>query len=155
MKNFWIIALLVISFFWASSSLSFAEEKGGGHMQLSVFDQVAGQAELKNGVKEITYEQFMMIRKSGEKYLLLDVLPKASYANGHIENAVSFPEDTMNKETASSRLSKDDKVIVYCGSFHCGASTHAAKTLIGLGYNVLDYKGGLQDWQDKGNSLAK
>jgi rhodanese-related sulfurtransferase len=147
-------ALFIILFALASGSVYFAEAKGD-NMEQSVFDKVAGQATLKDGVKEITYDQFMEIRKSGEKYVLLDVLPPSSYAKGHIEGAVSFPGNTINKETCASRLKKDDKIIVYCGSFQCGASTHAAKTLIALGYNVLDYKGGLKDWQDKGNSFVK
>ena len=131
----------------------YAAAAGGG--QMLVFDKVAEETVLKNGVKEITYDQFNKIRKSGEQYVLLDVLSPDSYTKGHIAGAVSFPGDTINKETASSRLSKDVRIIVYCGSFHCGASTHAAKTLSALGYNVLDYKGGLKDWQDRGNSLVK
>lgn len=149
-----MIGLFVILFVLVSGGVYFLEAKDGD-MKENVFDKVVNQTVVKDGVKEITYDQFMEIRKAGEKYVLLDVLPPGSYANGHIEGAVSFPGDTINKETAASRLSKDDKIIVYCGSFHCGASTHAAKTLITLGYNVIDYKGGLKDWQDKGNSLVK
>ena len=118
-----------------------------------MFAHVADEAVVKDGVKEITYDQFMAIRKSGEKYTLLDVLPANSYNEGHIDGAVLFPLDTINKMTAEKRLSKDDHIIVYCGSFKCTASTQAAKKLSGLGYDVLDYKGGLKDWQDKGNKL--
>ena len=121
----------------------------------SVCGMVAKEAAVKDGVKEITYDQFMKIRNSGEKYALLDVLSAESYANGHIESAESFPVDTISKESAGARLSNDANVIVYCGSFQCGASTAAAKKLSGLGYNVLDYKGGLKEWQEKGNKLVK
>ena len=38
---------------------------------------------------------------------------------------------------------------------HHGASTAAAKKLSGIGYRVLDYKGGLKEWQEKGNNLVK
>ena len=122
----------------------------------SVFSQVASEAVMKNGVKEITYDQFMSIRNSGEKYTLLDVLASEfnTYNKGHIEGAVSFPLGDINKTTAEKRLSKEDHIIVYCGSFQCTASTEAAKKLSGLGYNVLDYKGGLKEWQEKGNKLV-
>ncbi|OGW85572.1 MAG: hypothetical protein A2987_01335 [Omnitrophica bacterium RIFCSPLOWO2_01_FULL_45_10] len=96
----------------------------------------------------------MAIRKSGEKYMLLDVLSPDSYDTGHIEGAMSLPLDTMNKMTAEKLLSKDSRIIVYCGSFQCTASTQAAKKLSGLGYNVLDYKGGLKEWREKGNKLV-
>lgn len=119
-----------------------------------MFAHVADEAVVKNGVKEITYDQFMAIRKAGEKYALLDVLPADSYSKGHIDGAVSFPLDTINKMTTGKGLFKGDHIIVYCGSFQCTASTQAAKKLSGLGYNVLDYKGGLKEWQSKGNKLV-
>ena len=121
-------------------------------MTVSAF-AMCGMCE-EDGVKEITYYQFMGIRDSGEKYVLLDVLSMDSFAKGHIEGAASFPFETINAETAEKKLSKDDHVIVYCGSFQCAASTEAAKKLSGLGYNVLDYKGGLKEWQEKGNKIA-
>lgn len=122
----------------------------------SMFSQVASETVMKNGVKEITYDQFMSIRNSGEKYTLLDVLASefGSYNKGHIEGAVSFSVGDINKATAEKRLSKEDHIIVYCGSFQCTSSTEAAKKLSGLGYNVLDYKGGLKEWQEKGNKLV-
>jgi len=150
-----LTTVLFVMLFVLISGRVYSAQVKWGDMKLNVFDKISGQTALKDGVKEITYDQFMEIRKSGEKYVLLDVLSPDSYAKGHIEGAASFPGGTINKDTASSRLSKDVKIIVYCGGFHCGASTHAAKTFIALGYNVLDYKGGLKDWQDKGNSLVK
>gem|GEM_PF-302572 len=129
------------------------DEKAQSQGEKGAFHSAAKEAAVKDGVKEITYKQFMKIRDSGEKYVLLDVLSADSFNKGHIEGAVFFPVDTINKETASQRLSKDDHIIVYCGSFLCTASTGAAKKLAGLGYDVLDYKGGLEEWQKMGNKL--
>lgn len=118
------------------------------------FGGVCAVAPEKGGVKEITYEQFQKIRASGEDYVLLDVLSEESYEKGHIEGAESFPVGTINIETTSDDLDKDDKIIVYCGGFKCSASTKAAHRLMALGYeNVLDYKGGLEEWQAKGHEL--
>ena len=125
------------------------------HGKNSVYDMVAKEAAVKDGVKKISYEQFMKIRNSKEGYVLLDVLSPESYAEGHIEGARSFPGNTINKASAGKALSKDAKTIVYCGSFQCPASPAAAKKLAGLGYNVVDYKGGLKEWQEKGNELVK
>lgn len=126
----------------------------GGTMDTSVYSEIAKSAPVKGGVKQISYDQFMTIRNFGQNYILIDVLSPDSYAKGHIKGARSFPLDTINKDTASAMLSKDSETIVYCGSFHCGASTAAAKKLLGLGYKVLDYKGGLEEWQEKGNKLV-
>jgi len=119
-----------------------------------MFPLIAEQVMEKDGVKEINILQFMVIRNSGEKYVLLDVLSEDSYNQGHIPGAMSFPSKTINEETAAKILSKDDNIIVYCGSFECKASTTAAKMLGVLGYSVLDYKGGLQQWQERGNELS-
>ncbi|MDD4202911.1 MAG: rhodanese-like domain-containing protein [Candidatus Omnitrophica bacterium] len=120
----------------------------------TMFSHVAKEADMKNDVKEISYDQFMAIKNAGENYRLLDVLSQDSYNQGHIPGSESFPVDKINKETAEGFLSMDDHVIVYCGSFQCSASTQAANKLTELGYNVVDYKGGLKDWQEKGNSLV-
>jgi len=120
-----------------------------------VCDTVCKMASVKNGVRQISYNQFMKIRNSGEKYTLLDVLSADSYQEGHIEGSLSIPFDTINAETAGKALLKDYPVVVYCAGFKCSASTSAAAALTKLGYNALDYKGGLQEWQKKGNKLVK
>lgn len=106
-------------------------------------------------VTQVTYDQFMNIRKSDKKYFIIDVLAPESYNKGHIEGAFSFPVETINRETVGKILPKDSKIITYCASFQCPASTDAAKKLAALGYDVVDYKGGLKEWQERGNKLAK
>ena len=97
----------------------------------------------------------MEIRDSGEKNIVLDVLSSESYSAGHIKGAVSFPGETINKKNTVKLLPKGSKIIVYCRSFQCGASTAAAQKLSGYGYTVLDYKGGIKEWAEKGNKLEK
>ncbi|MEI8176068.1 MAG: rhodanese-like domain-containing protein [Candidatus Omnitrophota bacterium] len=128
---------------------------GAAKNSAGTYGKVVAKANARDDVREITYRQFMSIRTSGEKYRLLDVLDAESYKKGHIEGAESFPVNTIDQGTAASRLSKDDHIVVFCGGFKCKASTEAAKKLSGMGYEVLDYKGGLKDWQDKGNKLVQ
>ncbi len=121
----------------------------------SAYDEAYQNAKLnQQGIREITYEQFMRIRNHKEGYVLLDVLSAESFNKNHIPRAESFPLDTINKESAEKRVIKEAKVVVYCGGFGCHASTAAAKTLSVLGYKVLDYKGGLEEWGGKGNKFA-
>ena len=131
------------------------QKEGNEVVVMSIFDRIAREAVVKDGVREITYEQFRELRNSEEKYALLDVLSAESYASGHIEGAESFYVGDINARTAAKRLSGDPKIVVYCGGFLCTASSKAAAKLSGLGYNVVDYKGGLQDWQERGNKLVK
>lgn len=119
-----------------------------------VFAVVYKDLVLKDGVREINYEQFMKIRNSNGKYILLDARSAESYKAGHIELALSFPVQTIDKENAAKRLTKESNIIVYCAGFHCQASTLAAKSLSSFGYKVVDYKGGVGEWQEKGNKLV-
>ncbi|MBF0217316.1 MAG: rhodanese-like domain-containing protein [Candidatus Omnitrophica bacterium] len=123
------------------------------HVSCTAF---AGTEVTGRSVKEISYEEFGAYRGGKENFTLVDVLSRESYEKGHIEGAISFPLDTINKKTAARALSnKARTVIVYCGGFKCHASTKAALKLEKLGYNVLDYKGGLEEWQNKGNKLLE
>ena len=123
---------------------------------MNTYDSICMEAkEIVKGVKEVSYEQFVRIRHSGDLYILLDVLPFRSYRNGHIEGAVSFPLETITEENASIILYKDSKVITYSASRECYASTAAAIKLTEMGYSVLDYKGGLQEWVEHGNMLIR
>ena len=124
-------------------------------MSRGVFDRIGREAEEKDSVKEISYEQFREIYDSGENFFLFDVLPSESYRKGHIKGAVSVPVNTINEKCVSEMLHADSKVVVYCGGHQCQASTEAANKLHALGLtNVLDFKGGLEDWRKNGNELV-
>jgi len=126
----------------------------GLQVKQKAIEQLFKAVPLKDGAKEISYEQFQKIRNSQEDYFLVDVLSPESYARGHIEGAISFPLKTIDNQSASAKLPKNSFIVVYCASFQCHASTAAAKKLSGFGYKVFDYKGGLGEWQEKGNALV-
>ena len=154
-KRLGVAVVFVFIICLAIYNYAYSEGEGDTMIQQTMLQQVFEESKMKDGVKEISYDQFMKIMDSGEEFILLDVLPSDSYDKGHIDGAVSFPVGTINEESAANKLSKDSKVVVYCGSFQCSASTEAAKKLSALGYNVVDYKGGLKEWQEKGNSLVE
>ncbi|MDD5167168.1 MAG: rhodanese-like domain-containing protein [Candidatus Omnitrophica bacterium] len=102
---------------------------------------------------KITGSQLQAMMAKGEKFKLVDVLGKESFEKEHIKGSISMPMDEIEKKAAKF-LKKEEKVVVYCASFDCQASTHAAEKLIALGYkNVLDYKGGLKDSKEGGFPL--
>ncbi len=123
---------------------------------MNTYEKIFNEAKHRDPkVREISYDQFMKIKKSGESFKLLDVLPKDNFEKGHIENAISMPLGEINRERTSKMLSKTDNIITYCGGFKCPMSTEAAKKLMELGYTkVLDYKGGIEEWEKRGNKLA-
>ena len=124
-------------------------------MAASSFDEVFGEVQAsKEGIKEITYDQFIKIIKSDAEYILLDILSREHYNQRHIQGAISCPLNNIDQLECEKTLPKGANLIVYCASFACNASVKAAEKLIELGYKVLDYKGGLMEWQEKGNNLV-
>jgi rhodanese-related sulfurtransferase len=99
-------------------------------------------------VTKITRQELQDMISKDEKFKLVDVLSKESFEKEHIKGAISIPVDQIEKK-ASKLLKKTEKIVVYCASFDCQASTHAAEKLLAMGYkNVLDYKGGLKDYKE-------
>lgn len=86
-------------------------------------------------------------------YALINVLSPEQHAQRHIPQSINIPVDEINE--VEKRFAKDKEIIVYCPSPDCDASPEAAKVLAAKGFNhVLDYKGGLSDWQKAGNEIA-
>lgn len=80
---------------------------------------------------------------------LLDVRTPQEYAEGHIDGAMNI--DVLSddfKDVAQKELSKDSTVLVYCRSGR--RSLDAAEKLTGLGYKVINLKGGIMEWEEDG-----
>lgn len=106
-------------------------------------------------IRFMTIEQLLEIIENKEKFKLVEVLSEDSYNDGHIPGAINIPVDRLQKE-ASRKLKKTDTIVVYCASYHCHASTNAAKMLLKMGYKkTLDFKGGKKLWVDSGLELEK
>jgi cytochrome c biogenesis protein CcmG/thiol:disulfide interchange protein DsbE len=97
----------------------------------------------------ITKETLQKMMADGKPLVVIDVLSPQQYAAAHVKGAINVPGDQI--EARAGELSKDARIVVYCASFDCHASTNAAKTLMKLGFtNVSDYKGGIRDWTEAG-----
>jgi CubicO group peptidase (beta-lactamase class C family)/rhodanese-related sulfurtransferase len=119
------------------------------------FEKLFAEAVSVNGTKPITYDQFQALRRSGDKFVLVDVLSADDYGTGHIPGAISFPLKKINPYEAVNKIPMGSNVVVYCLDFRCSYSDDAARKLSGYGYRVLAYKGGLDEWQQKGQKLSK
>ena len=104
-------------------------------------------------IKRISREELLKIMGSGQRFKLVDVLSRESYKKEHIPDSLSLPLDEIEKR-AAGLFKKDEKIVVYCASFDCKASTEAAEKLAAMDYkDVLDYKGGLGDYKETGDKL--
>lgn len=51
---------------------------------------------------------------SDERFVLLDVLPRASYANRHLPGAVSLPLEDVEARASEVIPDRDVEVVTYC-----------------------------------------
>lgn len=101
----------------------------------------------------IPIETILEMSVNDELFKLVEVLSEDDYKKGHISGAINIPLDKL-EEKAPVQLQKNETIVVYCGSYSCGASTKAAKKLIEMGYtNVLDFKASKKGWVDAGFPL--
>ncbi len=82
-----------------------------------------------------------------EDVIVVDVRLPEYYAREHIPGAINIPLDEIDKNL--NLLDKNKRVVVYCTSFDCRLSPTAYRKLKRLGYDVLDYEGGINDWKEK------
>src|SRR5262245_442834 len=102
-------------------------------------------------MKMLSTEELRMMEDRGVDFALIDVLPAKDFERTRIPKAMSIPLEEPNfaarVEEAVGR--KDRRVVVYCASNDCPASTTAARQLEAAGFtDVADYKGGAEAWHE-------
>ncbi|WP_199534782.1 rhodanese-like domain-containing protein [Rhodoferax lacus] len=75
--------------------------------------------------------------------VLIDVRTAQEFQSGHLQGAINMPHTSIGEEIANARVSKDDRLIVYCKSGR--RATLASDTLKGLGYSNVENFGGLEE----------
>jgi len=93
--------------------------------------------------------------------LFLDARRSSVYAEGHIQGARSFPvweSDIDERVKALYEEGRDQQapIVAYCSGGNCEDSHMLAQKLYMVGFdNVLVYKDGFPDWQERGLPVAK
>lgn len=107
-------------------------------------------------IRFISKEGLLEMMENKERFTLVEVLAKEDYEKGHLPSAISIPVNELTTLSPKLLPDKNGRVVVYCSSFICTASTGAARRLQELGYaDVLDYKGGKEDWSAAGLPLVQ
>lgn len=78
---------------------------------------------------------------------ILDVRTPGEYAGGHIDGAININIQSDDfQDVAYKELSKNSTILVYCRSGRRSLDT--AGKLTEFGYNVINLKGGIIEWED-------
>lgn len=93
--------------------------------------------------RKITAEQAYEMMNTQE-VVIVDVRTQSEYDEGHIQNAVLIPNETIGSNPPANLPDKNAIILVYCRSGR--RSEEAARKLVNLGYvSVYDF-GGINDW---------
>jgi rhodanese-related sulfurtransferase len=110
-------------------------------------------------MNKITMKHMREIFGSTEEVILINVLPKQSYLEGHIPGSINIP--LTNKEDFVQRIekvvpSKHQKIVLYCANEQCTASRSAAKLLEEKGFSyVMVFTGGMEEWKEATGKIEK
>jgi rhodanese-related sulfurtransferase len=88
--------------------------------------------------------------------VLLDARLPELFERGHIPGAVSLPLARFDESLAArlGQLRSARLLVVYCSGRQCGDSHQLALKLRAKGFSdLLLYRGGIEDWLEKGNAL--
>lgn len=128
--------------------------RSGSEEGLSAEEQAIVDEVRASGIHVMTAAELKMELASEKPPVVVDVLSAESYAAFHIPRSISLPSDQIHGTAAQRLPDKSARIIVYCASFTCGASTAAATALQKMGYtNVHDFKGGLKQWRELGGPI--
>jgi rhodanese-related sulfurtransferase len=101
---------------------------------------------------EISAEEALSQRQSGDGPVFLDVRTPEEFASGHVPGAVNIPIKELS--TRLAELEKDDRLVVYCE--RGTRSALAIDTLVGAGYtDVSHLTGDMAGWRAAGLPIEK
>jgi len=108
-------------------------------------------------MKKITTSDLARQLDGPDDFVLINVLPRASFEKQHIQGSQNVPVDDRNFTDRVVKMVGGDKnqnVIVYCANKSCDASLKAVRRLEQAGFsNVVDYEAGMEAWQAAGHPV--
>lgn len=98
-------------------------------------------------MKHITYNGLKRLINNKADFLLIDVRLAEKFAENHIPGAINIPWRQLALLEHQEKLKSAHALIIYCSGFTCNASEKAGAILDILGYKVVEYDGGMEDWE--------
>lgn len=111
----------------------------------------------ESGVRTIGLEQLRERLASGDA-VIIDARDPEYYDMGHIPGAINLPVHNFDQSfpVVRGKLGFEKPIIVYCEGYNCEMSDQLAELLLGAGYfNILVYRGGIEEWTDSGLEVDK
>ena len=106
-------------------------------------------------IQVIDYKKVIeFLNDSKSPTALVDIRPSKQFKECRIPGSVNIPLPQIT--IGEQRLAHAQRIIVYANGWNDNMSAAAAKKLLYLGYvNVYDFRGGLEQWVEKGGQTIK
>ena len=102
-------------------------------------------------IHEIDTATLRRWQEEGRDFILLDTLPSAAYAAGHLPGARHLMSDDVLARAADVLPDRAACIVVYCASATCKRAGLSAERLATLGYSdIHHYVGGKKSWRAAG-----
>ncbi|MBI1425698.1 MAG: rhodanese-like domain-containing protein [Gammaproteobacteria bacterium] len=93
-------------------------------------------------------------QREGQDFVLIDTLPAAIFADGHLPGAINLPSDDILEQAPARLPNLDATLVVYCASATCKRASLSAGRLEQLGYTrIFHYEAGKMGWLAEGLTL--
>jgi len=109
-------------------------------------------AQTTQPVKQIDTEQFDKLRQE-KGHVVLDVRTAQEYSQGHVPGAVNIDINDPQFKNKVAALDKSKTYLVHCA--RGVRSARAAKIMSPLGFDLLDYHGGFDEWKKSGKPVDR
>jgi len=111
---------------------------------------------MKMKVKIIRRDALKRLLDNRLPVILLDARRGKFDDRKRIPGAKSLHDKSSREKIARTIKDPNSLIVTYCTDKACPASLRLAKRLIHLGYqNVLDYQGGIREWEEAGYPIKK
>ena len=100
---------------------------------------------MEESYKKVSFQEAKHIIDTEPNCVILDVRDEDEYITGHAENAVLFPVDTIDEDTAEEKIVTDDPLFFF-SCRRARRSFMAAMKLESYGYTHIYDIGSLVDW---------
>lgn len=95
--------------------------------------------------------------KEHEDVLVVNVLPRQLYEEGHIPGTLNIPlqEPGFVERVRENTTGPEQQIVTYCAGPACDASRRAAEVLREAGFHhVHAYEGGMEEWRAQGKPIV-
>jgi rhodanese-related sulfurtransferase len=106
-------------------------------------------------MKSITRDELKKMMDGNAPLVIIDARDHDEFEIEHLPGAVSVPSGRIGM-VVLTRFRKTDRIVTYCTDRNCEASEIVASKLEKFGFvNVLELKGGIEEWKEAGYPVEK